>query len=119
MGGYLEDVKLLQNIERMSVLPIMGKALNVLFGIVSEEELDIVRSKLSAFEKDQLALVQLEKDSISILNITRVGLARNRRSINQLGKNFEKVEVELENFTETLMVRVLQLEDCIRKYLHF
>ena len=57
MGGYLEGVKLLQNRERRSVLPIMGKALNLLFGTVSEEESDVVRSKLSTFEKDQLALV--------------------------------------------------------------
>ena len=31
----------------------LGKALNVLFGTVSEEELDVIRSRLSAFEKDQ------------------------------------------------------------------
>ena len=73
IGGYLEGVKLSQNEERRSELPIMGKALCVLFGTVTEEELDVIRSKLSAFEKDQLAFVQVEKDSISILNITRVG----------------------------------------------
>ena len=88
MGGYLKGLKLLQNRERRSVLPIMGKALNVLFGTIFEEELDVVRSKLSSFEKDQLALVQVEKDRISILNITRVELARNYHSINQLGKEF-------------------------------
>ena len=68
----------------------MEKSLKLLFGTVSEEELDVIRSKLSAFEKDQLALVQVEKDSISILNITRMELAGNRRSINQLGKDFFK-----------------------------
>ena len=49
MGGFLEDVKLLQNRERRSVLPIMGKALNILFGTISEEELDVIRCKLNAF----------------------------------------------------------------------
>ena len=44
MRGYLEGVKLLQNRERRLVLPIIGKALNVLFGAVCEE-LDVVRSK--------------------------------------------------------------------------
>ena len=107
MVGFLEGVKLLQNRERKTVLPIMGKELNVLFGTVSEEESDVVRSKLSTFEKDQLALVQVEKDSISILNITRVELAGNHRSINQLGQDFEKVQVKLKNITETLMIRVL------------
>ena len=57
MGGFLEGMKLLQNRERRSVLPIMGKALNVFFGTVSEEELDVIRLKLSTFEKGQLALV--------------------------------------------------------------
>ena len=91
MGRYLEGVKLLQNTERRSVFPIMGKTLSVLFGTVFEEELNVIRSKLSAFKKDQLALVQVEKDSISILNITRVELAGNRLSINRLGKDFEKI----------------------------
>ena len=66
-----------------------------------------------------MALVQVEKDSISILNITLVELAGNRCSINQLGKDFEKIQVGLENITETFMIRVLDLEDYIRKYLHF
>ena len=86
MGGYLEGLKLLQNREKRSVLPIMGKVLNVLFGTVSKEKLDVVKSKLSAFEKDQLALAR--KDSISILNISRVEFAGNCRSINQLGERF-------------------------------
>ena len=61
----------------------MGKALNVLFSTVTKEELDAVRNKLGAFEEDQLALLQVEKDSISILNISGVELAGNRHSINQ------------------------------------
>ena len=82
MGGFLECVKLLQNRERGTVLPIMGKTLNVLFGTVSEKKLDVIRSKLSDFEKDQLVFIQVEKDTISILNISMVELAGNRCSIN-------------------------------------
>ena len=40
----------------------MGKALNLLFGTVSEEGLNVVKSKLNVFEKDQLALAQVKKD---------------------------------------------------------
>ena len=50
MGGYLKGMKLLQNRKKRSVLPIIGKALNVLFGTVSEEELDVIGGKFSAFD---------------------------------------------------------------------
>ena len=41
---YLHGFMLLQNREKRSVLPIMGKALNVLFGTITEKELDVLEA---------------------------------------------------------------------------
>ncbi len=57
----------------------------------------------------------MEKDSMTILNITRVELADNHRNINELVEGFKKIQVELGNISD----RVIKLEDCIRKYLRF
>ena len=116
---YLHGFTLLQNREKRSVLPIMGKALNVLFGTITEKELDVLERRLKASEKGQLELAQVEKDSMTILNITRVELADNRRNINELVGGFKKMQVELGNITGELVTRVIKLEDCIRKYLRF
>lgn len=66
-----------------------------------------------------MKLAQVERDSITILNITRVELADNRRKINELVEGFKEMQVELGNITGELMIRVIKLEDCIRKYLRF
>ena len=116
---YLHGLTLLQNREKRSVLPIMGKALNILVGTITEEELDVLERRLKASEKGQLELAQVEKDSMTILNITRVELADNRHNINELVEGFKKKQVELGNITGELMTRVIKLEDCIRKYLWF
>ena len=116
---YLHGFTLLQNREKRSVLPIMGKALNVLFGTITVEELDVLERRLKASEKGQLELAQVEKDSMTILNITRVELADNCRNINVLVEGLKKMQVALGNITGELVTRVIKLEDCIRKYLRF
>ena len=113
---YLHGLTLLQNRENNK---IMGEVLNVLFGTITEEELDVPERRLKASEKGQLELAQVEKDSMTILNITRVELADNRRNINELVEGFKKMQVELGNITVELVTRVIKLEDCIRKYLRF
>ena len=100
---YLHGFTLLQNREKRSVLSIMGKALNVLFGTITEEELDVLERRLKASEKGQLELAQVEKDSMTILNITRVELVDNRRNINELVEGFKKMQVELGNITGELV----------------
>ena len=95
----------------------MGKALNVLFGTVTEEELGTTRDKLNNFERDQRTLVLVEKRSISIINIARIELKKDDRNINCLvKKNTQVMRWELGNVTEALMTKVMELMQCIREY---
>ena len=98
MGNYLGELKLLQPRKRRAVLPIFGKVLNVLFGAVSETELRAIKQKLIAREGERV-LVQEVKSSLSILNVTRVDLTKNRQAIYQLIKGVLDVEWELGNVT--------------------
>ena len=45
-----------KKLSKFPVLPIMGKALNVLFGAITEEELDVLERRLKASEKGPLEL---------------------------------------------------------------
>ena len=46
MNSYLKGIGLLQTRPKRTVIPIVGKALSVLFGTVSEEDVKIIQRKL-------------------------------------------------------------------------
>ena len=72
MNLYLKGIGLLQSRPRRTVIPIVRKALSVLFGTVSEEDVKVIRRKLSYVERNQKTIAQVARESLSILNITRV-----------------------------------------------
>ena len=78
MGNYLGELKLLQPRKSRAVLRIVGNALNVLCGTVSETEFRTIKQKLIAIEEGERVLVQEAKSCLSILNVTRVALTKNR-----------------------------------------
>ena len=115
-GRISKELRLFESKTKRSVIPIMGKALNVLFGTVTEQELGTIKDKLNNFERDHRTLVQVEKRSISIINITRVELEKGRRNINWSVKNTQVMRWELGNVMEALMTKVMELTQCIREY---
>ena len=69
---------------RRSLLPFMGKLLDGLFGVVSEERLDVVTQQIQALIKGQVDIVHAIDENISVLNVTRVELKENRHAINTI-----------------------------------
>ena len=117
MGNYLGELKLLQPRKRRAVLPIVSKALNVLFGTVSETELRAIKQKLIAVEEGERVLVQEAKSSLSILNVTRVDLTKNRQAINRLIKGVLDVEEELGNVTRSMSMELRRLRGFVKRFL--
>ena len=115
MGNCLGELKLLQPRKRRAVLPIVGKALNVLFGTVSETELRAIKQKLIAIEEGERVLVQEAKSSLSILNVTRVDLTKNRQAINRLIKGVLDVEEELGNVTRSMSMELRRLRGFVKQ----
>ena len=102
MNYYLRGIKLLKTRQRRSVLPIIGKALGVLFGMVSEDEVRLIKKKLTQVEQKQQSIAQVVKESISILNVTRLELAENRKSVNWIVAYLQDLKQELMNVTTTI-----------------
>lgn len=109
LGNHLEGLKLLQVRNKRAVLPIVGKALHVLFGTVSEADLGWIRRKLANVGGNQKILAQEAKRSLSILNVTRLEVAKDRRTINWLIRNIQAIDWELGNVTESLSAELRQL----------
>lgn len=62
MNNYLKVVELLQTKLKRAVVPIVGKAISVMFGTVSENGIKIIRRKLKNIEEDQKVLAQKHID---------------------------------------------------------
>ena len=53
MDDYLKGLELLRTRSKRAVIPIMGKALSVLSGTVTEEEIKTLRRRLEKAESNQ------------------------------------------------------------------
>lgn len=62
----------------MVVFLIVGKALSVLFGTVTNDDIESMRKKLGEVEKNNKVLAQVVRESVSILNVTRLELTKNK-----------------------------------------
>ena len=117
MGNYLKGLRLLQPRTKRAVLPIVGKALNVLFGTVTEADLQSIKQKLIAIGEGERVLVQEAKSSLSILNVTRIDLTKNRQAINRLVKGVLDVKWELSNVSQSLSMELWRLRGFVKQFL--
>lgn len=99
------------------MLPIIGKALGVLFGTVSEDEIRLIKRKLTQVEQRQQSMAQVVKESVLILNVTRLEVAKNRESINWLIAYLHDLRQELANVTTIITIEYQDLEGFLLKHL--
>lgn len=116
MKDYLKGVELLQTRKKRAVLPIIGKALGVLFGTVTDDDIESIRKRLGGVEKDQKVLAQAAKESVSILNVTRLELTENRVSINRLINDLRELRQEIYNQSRTVVNEFQALSGFVQQY---
>ena len=75
MESYLKGLELFRTRRKRAVILIMGKALRVLFVMITKGEIKIVR-RLEMVEGNQKILAQAAGESVSILNVTSLYLAQ-------------------------------------------
>lgn len=80
--------------------------LHVLFRTVSEADWRWIQQKLVNLGSDQKIIAQEVQRSLSILNITRLDVAKDRQTINSLIRNIKAIDWELGNVTESLSVEL-------------
>lgn len=114
-SSYLKELELLQTRRKHAILSIIGKAMSVLFMMVSEDDVRVIRGKLESVEKNR-EMCKVVKECISILNVTRLELAKNRGSINWLISQLQSFRKEVFNVTETLAAELRGLEGFLQQY---
>ena len=66
---------------KRSLIPIIGQLMSTLFGTVSENDLENINRNIKALAVNQKQVIHDLDVSLSVLNLTRMQVAENRRSI--------------------------------------
>ena len=68
--------------QKRSVLPIVGKAMNFLFGTITESDLSSIKNNIRTLSENQKQISHVLTENLSILNVTRLEVSQNRQAIN-------------------------------------
>ena len=79
-----QNFRILQTRSKRSLLPIVGKALTFLFGKVSEDDLQSIKSNINKLAANQKKISHVVEESLTLLNNTREYVIQNRQAINNV-----------------------------------
>lgn len=104
---------------KRSLIPIVGQLMSTLFGTVSENDLDNINRNIKALASNQQQIIHDLDVSLSVLNLTRMQVAENRRSIMDLIIVIQKLDVKVVELGQLLEQKFARLEQFIHTYLQF
>ena len=115
-----ENYKILHNGKhKRSLLPFVGQLMSSLFGTVSENDLENINRNIDILADNQEKIVHDLKMSLSILNMTRVQVSENRRSIMDLIICVQKLDDKILELQHSVEEHFTRLEQFVHTYLQF
>lgn len=105
--------------DKRSLLPIIGKALSFLFGTVSESDLKEINKNINILAENQEQIIHDLDLSISVLNMSRIEIAKNRHDIMDIVKCILNIDTEIRGMKETSSKHILRLEQFMTFYMQF
>ena len=93
--------------------------MSTLFGTVSENELDNINRNITALASNQQQIIHDLDVSLSVLNLTRMQVSENRRSIMDLIIVVQKLDSKIRKLEQTFEQKFVRLEQFIHTYLQF
>lgn len=117
-NSILDTFKDYQTLHRQkrSVLPIIGKAMNFLFGTITESDLSSIKNNIRTLSENQKQISHVLAENLSILNVTRLEVSQNRQAINTLTKGLHSIDLKLDNITEAIEGQLKELETFVQLY---
>ena len=116
LEGFME-YRTLYGRQKRSLLPFVGKALHFLFGTVTDSDLRVIRSNVNKLAKNQEDISPVVRESLSIINTSRVQISENRQAVNNLITDIVQIDERLNSVTEELSKQIQELEAFISTYL--
>ena len=101
---------------RRSLIPFVGQLLGGLFGVVTEEQLEVVKGQVQSLVERQADIVHAIEESVSVLNVTRVELAENRHAINTITEVTRELRSKMEGATDQIVNTLLPFRQFVLTY---
>lgn len=117
-----EDYKVLHkgnDKSKRSVLPFVGQLMSTLFGTISENDLENINRNIDVLAENQEQIVHDLDMSLSVLNMTRLEVSENRRSIMDLVVCVQKLDRKIYKLKTSFEEKFTRLEQFIHTYLQF
>ena len=102
-----------------SILPFVGQLMSTLFGTISESDLENINENINILAKNQEQIVHDLDMPLSVLNMTRIQVSENRRSIMDLIICIQKLDEKILKLQENLESKLTRLGQLIYTYLQF
>jgi uncharacterized coiled-coil protein SlyX len=88
----------------------VGKVLSFLFGTLSSEDLDSMRRNVNVLAQNKQKITHVLQENLSILNVSRIEVAENRKSVNELLNAFAELHADFSNVTIVFNERIFNLD---------
>lgn len=105
--------------KQRSLIPIIGQLMSTLFGTISESDLENINRNIKSLASNQEKIIHDLDVSLSVLNLTRLQVAENRRSIMDLIIVVQKLDRKMQKLQEVFDRKFSRLEQFIHIYLQF
>ena len=102
-----------------SLIPIIGQLMSTLFGTVSENDLENINRIIKALAGNQKQIIHDLDVSLSVLNLTRMQVSENRRSIMDLIIVVQKLGRKIFDLQQVFSAKFVRLEQFVHTYLQF
>ena len=102
-----------------SLIPIIGQLMSTLFGTVSENDLENINRNIKALAGNQKQIIHDLDVSLSVLNLTRMQVSENRRSIMDLIIVVQKLDRKIFDLQQAFSAKFVRLEQFVHTYLQF
>ena len=114
-----QSLKSDQRRSKRSLLPIIGQAMSLLFGTVSDVDLENIRRSVEDLALNQESIIHNLEQSMTILNLSRVEIAENRRAIMDLVQCVQALDDKIKELESAFYTRFSRLEQFVNTYFQF
>lgn len=112
MNNFI-GLKSLGGRSRRGIFNFVGNTMSFLFGTLSEADLNDIRANLGTLASNQQEISHVLEKSLSLLNMTRVQVAENRRTINEVIDSVGEIDNELRAIRKQLSQAIYELQQFV------
>ena len=91
----------------------VGDIMSSLFGVLTSTDVEKIQRNINTLAQNQLGLAHAFQESISVLNVTRLGVKENRQKINEIINSTGSIENTIINISDQLEQRIDTLEKMV------